>query len=210
MTTEKLIDGYLVESLTDDEVEELSRRLEESAEARVEFREAVKLHGVLSEHFTVIEDLSPWATVDRASTGKAWWMTPVAAAAASIVVGGLSLLFRTSADETLATVTHEVKAEWEGRMAGLKFGRGLYTLADGLAVLRVGQGVELAIEGPARFEFLSPKRMRLDWGRVAAQVEEAGQGFVVLWFVALLVDLERLQFALPEFVLLELYLRVLC
>ena len=64
-----------------------------------------------------------------------------------------------------------------------------YDLASGKTYIRLAIGVQLMIEGPARWEFTSQQRVLFHSGRLMAQVPRAAVGFTVVTPTAEVVDL---------------------
>jgi hypothetical protein len=91
----------------------------------------------------------------------------------------------------LATLVGSLDAKWAApRFAPYhRVSAGRWTLEAGACSLRLDNGVELIVEGPADFDLQSVGRVRLDRGRLAVRVPEAAHGFCVYTPHAELIDL---------------------
>ncbi len=91
----------------------------------------------------------------------------------------------------LATLIGSVDAKWGAPefTPHRRVVAGRWALEAGVCSLRLDNGVELIIEGPADFDLQSLGRVRLDRGRLAVRVPPAGHGFCVRTPHAELVDL---------------------
>ncbi|MGB8852691.1 MAG: LamG-like jellyroll fold domain-containing protein [Pirellulales bacterium] len=99
------------------------------------------------------------------------------------IVGGLAVaaacvLVGVGNSGPAATVTRSVGP------AGLAVGAAIrhepIALAAGLLEVRTASGVDVVIEAPARFRFESAQRLRLERGRLSAEVPQSGHGFTVI------------------------------
>jgi len=92
-----------------------------------------------------------------------------------------------------AVVTNAEGALWEGEDASVMIGTGLgpgtVELCEGRVELEMDTGVQVALEGPARFELLSLNRAILYEGMLSASVPPQGIGFTVETPALELVDL---------------------
>ncbi|MEM7599823.1 MAG: FecR domain-containing protein [Verrucomicrobiota bacterium] len=173
---QKLIDEYLNGSLNAPESAELSRLLDGSRAARDQFRENVAFHDSLYEHFSDEPDILGFELPKADAREKRF---PVAwiAAAAAIVIAAVSL-WQVREDAPVASLIHASEPEWVTDSSD-GFPAGWHELRSGLAVLQIGDGVRLAIEGPARFHLHDEMHMTVRHGRISAQVEESGHGFTI-------------------------------
>lgn len=98
-----------------------------------------------------------------------------------------SLIMRNGAGQTVATVVKAVGDD--GLRSGQSVGTLPHELAAGTVELVTARGVGLVIEAPASFRFETAERLRLDRGRIAADVPPAGKGFTVITPSGKAVDL---------------------
>ncbi len=116
----------------------------------------------------------------------------IAAAAALIVAGSLTLIFRPGNVEAgaVASVTFDEAAEWENGPVDGQLAPGAYSLASGTVRLAMAHdGTIATLAGPARFDLTAPGHIRLHEGRLSAQVSEPEKGFTV--FTDALTVLDR-------------------
>ena len=76
-----------------------------------------------------------------------------------------------------------------GLSAGTSLGREVCEIESGTLELLSDRGARVVIEAPARFEFLSPQRLRLMRGRLSAEVPPNAKGFTVVTASGEAVDL---------------------
>lgn len=101
------------------------------------------------------------------------------------IAAGFMLLEIT--DKPVATI---VKVIGDGQLrSGANVGTLTHDLAVGAVELVTARGVGLVIEAPATFRFETAQRLRLDRGRIAADVPPAGKGFTVVTPSGKAVDL---------------------
>lgn len=181
-----LIERYLAEGLDEQQSEALSRMLEQSPEARAEFRALTKVHAALAEHYSD-DDLAKFDPVTIPNRVEksvfAYW--PIAAAVAGLLLL-LSFLLRSPAQEPIAEIVKN-DAEWAAPIDEL-LGKGRYEILSGLAELNISPGVSLAIEGPALFKLIDRNRVEVKRGRIAANVTDSGQGFTVVTPLGEIID----------------------
>ena len=102
----------------------------------------------------------PWAVVGTTGVAAACiWLTAIAVL-------------------PTATVTRSIGPA--GFTAGTTIRRETITLSAGLLEVRTARGVDVVVEAPAQFRFESPQRLRLERGRLSAEVPQAGHGFTVV------------------------------
>jgi hypothetical protein len=96
-------------------------------------------------------------------------------------------------DSARTTVAVSVGARWDGAESGLSQGKvlpkGEHVLAAGLVQITLGSGAVVAVEGPTRFEVISPTRIRLSQGRLTATVPHGSAGLSIQTPDLLAVDL---------------------
>ena len=116
----------------------------------------------------------------------------VAAIAAVIALGWFVMWSLPKADESLATVAHQIDATWSGdrKLApSERVGKGHLKLAAGVVRLDFAKDVRLTLEGPADLELIGPGETRLHSGKLTANVPPDGIGFQVHTERAKVVDL---------------------
>jgi hypothetical protein len=90
-------------------------------------------------------------------------------------------------------VAEHVDAKWSGDTPSIQRGEilpdGPLSLASGLVQIDLFSGVALIVEGSADFEILSPMEVRIDSGKVRANVPEQARGFRVHTAAGEVVDL---------------------
>lgn len=104
---------------------------------------------------------------------------------------GPAVTYQTTPQVDLATLIGSVDATWAGPRFSpyRRVSAGRWTLKTGVCSLRLDNGVELVVEGPADFDLQGLGGVRLDRGRLAVRVPPAGHGFCVRTPHAELVDL---------------------
>lgn len=102
----------------------------------------------------------------------------VFALAASIALAGTFLWFWQGTPRVHAVVEEETGITTLS--PGTKLKNEFHEIAAGTVKLRTPRGVEVVIEAPARFRFETPQRLRLDSGRLSAEVPPAAKGFTVV------------------------------
>jgi hypothetical protein len=133
----------------------------------------------------------------RPSKPRLRWYSVVqkAAAIAAVIALGCFVMLMWSlprADESLATVAHQIDATWLGdrKLApGAQVGKGHVRLAAGVVRLDFAKDVRLTLEGPADLELIGPGETRLHSGKLTANVPPDGIGFQVHTERAKVVDL---------------------
>jgi hypothetical protein len=93
---------------------------------------------------------------------------------------------------TLVDVIHPQWAEGSPDMvSGYRFSspRDSMQLLKGAVKIRYDKGVELVVEGPAKFDFLSPSQYGLSYGKIYARVSPEGKGFTVVTSNSRITDL---------------------
>jgi hypothetical protein len=131
----------------------------------------------------------------RPSKPRMRWYAVVikaAAIAAVIALGWFVMWSLPRADESLATVAHQIDATWSGdrKLApGERVGKDRLRLAAGVVRLDFAKDVRLTLEGPADLELIGPGETRLHSGKLTANVPPEGIGFQVHTERAKVVDL---------------------
>ncbi len=164
---------YLDGRITGAEMSELNDLLEHDESVRSDFVDWLNLDAALaamSQGWEAKEEIRP--SVSRPS-----WKAALALAASVVLAAGL-LWFWQDAKRTCAVVSE--RAGSNGLEAGSRIRGERFELAEGTLKLLTRRGAELVIEAPAIFRFESPQRLRLEKGRLAADVPPAAKGFTVV------------------------------
>jgi hypothetical protein len=99
------------------------------------------------------------------------------------------------AQQEVATLVDVINPKWaEGSpdmVSGYRFSspHDSMQLLKGVVKIRYDQGVELVVEGPAKFDFLSPSQYGLSYGKVYARVSQEGKGFTIVTSNSRITDL---------------------
>jgi hypothetical protein len=186
----ELTEGQLMGELTLEQKAELAELLDSSDAAKRLFVERVEFETALTEAHQ-----APRSELSVAKLNRATWQTlsvktlPLLAAVACLVFAFAYLnRIKPAADEDVlpseytAVIVNEVDAAFSPpRPADAqRFEPGSYELQRGSIHLRFNNGVDLVIEGPALFEILHARRIRLAYGNLRAIVPPVARGFTVV------------------------------
>ena len=187
-----LVQDYLEGRANAEQIAELNDRLREDAEARRWFREIMNLDSALhhaSKRQPVASGLpevssSPSDPGEQAPARR--WGVSILAVAATLLIalGGLPWLMT---PPQYAVV--EDAAGAKSLITGDQVGGELYQIDTGTIELVTGRGARIVIEAPACFRFESEQRLRLNYGRLAADIPETAHGFTVLTSSGKAIDL---------------------
>jgi ferric-dicitrate binding protein FerR (iron transport regulator) len=214
MTTERdirgLINGYLDDELTEGEHRELNAWLQADSEHAARFARAVMLHDRLQWEFRTAADrvspAEPPAVPDIARARRPHVRVSrrsvAAMVAASLLVAlglfswwyrsGVPRTVRSVAQNSFATVASLVDVQWgEGAVLrrGERIGTQVISLRSGAVRLQFDDGVEVTLQGPARYELMGAAATRLTSGLLTAAVPPAAKGFRIETPSAEVVDL---------------------
>lgn len=156
--------------------------------------EMASLNALMEGDETIRRDFADWLDLDSslASMAKGWdgeegsavlapsrsrWARSLALAASVVLAAGLFWVWQGGAGSCAVV---EERAGEAGLEAGTRIGGERFELAEGTVKLRTRRGAELVIEAPAVFRFESPQRLRLEKGRLAAEVPPPATGFTVV------------------------------
>ena len=193
----ELISGYLDESLSTEEQGELEEWIRESPENARRFARAGMLHDRLQNELGMADVLEGDGVDDGAGIvgfparqgARMKWMIPLAAAIAILLV-----VFRDpearkqdlgegpSMKAGFVTLAHLGDAEFVGDeafSAGQRWLAEVMELKSGTVRLQFDSGVEITLQGPARYELVSADRTRLVSGLLTAHVPPGAEGFKV-------------------------------
>lgn len=118
----------------------------------------------------------------RATRPNRYWMSALAAGLAAVTALGMWTLSRPSVVGQLTQAAPG--AVWQHRSQVLKAGEFLYEgqqlqLVRGRALMTLGSGARVVLEGPARLHIVDDNRVQLIAGRVGATVPTQAIGFTV-------------------------------
>jgi hypothetical protein len=187
-TTQDLIQRYLEQDLTNEELLVLSERIRLDDEVRSHYLEQAQMHAFLLE----------WAATEVGVEGarrdpilKPFERQPVrrplvsfkncaiatfaVAAALLFAVGGFLWIDSRSNSAKFGEITFASQASWgseglvpvRGRISNEK-----YHLSSGMVRIRTNEGPILTIAGPARFNFESSERVHLEQGKMTVRLKD--------------------------------------
>ena len=183
MDDKNLIHRYLLGEITQQETNELDRRLSSDAELRKEFVLAAVtdtgLREVAFQH--EVEPKSKEEPTQSRRTSKPLLTAFLAALAASLLAvvtfGAQKFVAR-----PIATLASSENAAWESSLPttpGSDLGAGSLKLISGIATIRFHSGAEVMMEAPANLELISSMRAKLFGGAAVVSVPEPAIGFVL-------------------------------
>lgn len=188
-------------TVTNEQVELLSKLLEENAEARKLYLEHMGLLGHLavtakrSELFEGSTSLFKTKRWNESQTPRFWQkITGVTVVAAMLLIGVIiyQSLENSSTDKGVATLKSQ-DGWWEHPGLGAELGETIQVdrwlhLEDGKAVLLFVNGVELTMRGDTTIKIVSPDVVRLFSGTASLKVPRQAIGFKVSTTAAEVVD----------------------
>jgi len=193
---DELINGYLDESLSEEESPELADWIKADPAHARQFARATMLHDRLQSELNAgiegdeADDDAEAGNVvafPGASVGR--WLIPLAA----MIVLLMTLLLREAPPQKraseappeiggFATLAHSVDAHFAESKAltiGQRLEAGAIQLAAGLIRIQFDSGVEVTLQGPAHYELLKTNLTRLNSGLLTANVPPGAEGFRV-------------------------------
>lgn len=182
----RLIDGYIAESLDDAQTVALNAHLAASRPARDAFRARLRLHADLADHFSAAAD-SRFEPIIPLPGPRPYRIAPWLAAAAAIVIVGLSAItvFHRGGKgfpaQGVARIVATTDAEWMGKAppANQALSAGAYVLNRGSIDLLFTDGANVSVSGPAAFHLKSARHIHLDSGTLVARIPHEALGFTV-------------------------------
>jgi hypothetical protein len=210
---DELIDAWRDGVLTEAAASELSQLLRDCDEARRIFRAESQLHGLLHQAVTAaaVEEAagrSLWLTEPVAAdaveksrrpkagiTAKRRLLTGTGVlvlSIAAVLVWFLVVPRQEDPAKFFATLNRATDCVWEGPTAGQpgdRLAAGPLNLREGMAEVKLDNGVELLVEAPARLELVDAGNALLHTGRIVTRVPLTATGFVVDTPKARVVDL---------------------
>ena len=190
----KLIDKYIDEALTVEETEEFNDLLECSKDFRDLFRQRIRLHGDLSNHYDAanVPGITPFEQAPKPNNKPIIFTLLTAVAAILVFAVILNKPQDSKQTELIAGIAYFDEAEIFFKNQKLKvdqLSKGEYHLEKGMIELQMPNDVVLAIEAPADFTIENDVRISLARGKVSANVGEAGRGFEVITPDGKIIDL---------------------
>lgn len=205
---DELISGYLDESLSEDEQRELADWIKADKGNAKQFAQAVMLHDRLecelnaeAETQSSIESPADSKVVPFPVSGFGTRLIQLAAAIVLMLtilywpsgpekqfVQGPEVVEPVSApksipiDEGFVTIAHVVDVDFgEGSelTAGQRLGRHTIFMNSGVLRLQFDSGVEVTVQGPAKYELQGPALTKLSSGLLTANVPPGAEGFRV-------------------------------
>jgi len=210
---DELIDAWRDGRLTEATAAELSRLLRDSEEARRIFRAESQMHGLLHQAVmaAAMEEAAgrgAWQTrpaeaeaetEPRPPEARPTSRRPLLAAAGLLVLAVVAALVwvylappQPERPEFLATLTRATDCVWDGPTRpepGDRLAAGGLTLRQGIAEIRLANGVDLLLEAPAHLEIIDVANSALHAGRVVVRVPPTATGYAVDTPKARVVDL---------------------
>ena len=210
----ELIDAWRDGVLTEEAGAELSQLLRDSNEARRIFRAESQMHGLLHRAVAAeaVEDAAAghglWRLPSVTSRGvettrrlaalmrsRRLRFAGAALLAVCLVAAGIWLSVAPRKPEPadpIATLTRCIGCVWAGPthpQPGDRLPAGILALDQGVAEVKLANGVDLLIEAPTRLEITDLAHSVLDTGRVVARVPPAARGYAVDTRKAKFIDL---------------------
>jgi ferric-dicitrate binding protein FerR (iron transport regulator) len=201
MTTERLhglIDDWRDGMLSEETAAEFSQLLRESDEARRTFRAEAQMHGLLHQAVMekVVEEASRQGTF-RQGIRVAPRKRLLAAAAALLLIGVTAIWLQIGSQKQkslncFATLVHSADCVWEGSthpQTGNRLAEEGLSLREGMAELKLDNGVHILIEAPTRMALVDTENSLLHAGRIVVRVPPTAVGYAVNTPNARVVDL---------------------
>jgi len=188
MDSQTLIHRYLLGDLTEDEVAELDKLLNDDPELRREFALAAAMDTGLREvaFERSIEPAEAVSQIQPATSRTRFVLTAVVSVAAAVIVM-VSLepaflragLFKAA---SVATLVSSENAAWESSLPttpGSELAPGVMKLVSGVATVRFTSGAEVVVEAPASLTLNSTMKAKLEYGAAVVTVPDSAIGFVL-------------------------------
>ncbi|MEO6245077.1 MAG: FecR domain-containing protein [Opitutaceae bacterium] len=152
------------------------------ADLRAAYAERAWLHGALyAEGERLPELLERTPTAPRVVRGP--WLAGLGLAAAAAVVVAFLGGRRVAPPQHVAVLVQADNTKWAGStlptLPQSRLGRGLFSLAEGIATVRFESGAEVTLEAPTRLEIIDAMSCRLLEGSITAEVPPSAHGFTV-------------------------------
>jgi len=206
----ELIDAWRDGNLTEATAAQLSQTLRDSDEARRIFRAEAQMHGLLYQAVLAqaVEEAATRATrpispVTAEGERKLRWLDALVPSRKLLFAGAGGLVLCLVAamlwistgpwkPKFFAILTRAPNCVWEGRtppLPGERLAPGTLRLNQGMAEIKLANGVEILIEAPTQIDLLDLGHSVLKSGRMVARVPPTGRGYAVDTPKARFVDL---------------------
>ena len=126
---------------------------------------------------------------------KSAMYTAIVSAAAMLLVMAYVYFNPRGFSRDVATMTESLNAQWSQPFKAVAAGTRLFSnerpmeLQSGLVKIAFDEGIDVVIEGPARYRIVDSFVIALEYGRLYAYVNASGKGFTVETANARIVDL---------------------
>lgn len=202
---ETLYQKFLAEELSEEEAAKLHALLEADPKATERLIGHLHLDSMLRElaksgELPLPSDVIPFPATK--AVRKRSWSTVVAwtSAAAAVAVlttfalmkSGRDIVVPARTEETsaaVALISRSVDAVWEGAEPNTLIEPGWLKLRSGVVQIDFFSGAQVAIEGPAEFQLISPSEAYCPKGRLSAEVPPQAKGFRIGTPQGTIVDL---------------------
>ena len=178
--------------MSEEEQRELASWIKAAPGNAQRFAKSVMLHDRLHSEFTfsaetnelleAAQEDSKIAQFPKNSPRGARWLYPLAAAIALMLTIIYWVTRKDLDGPAFATLAHAVNAQYDNSET-LKLGRRLGSksilLKTGFIRLQFDSGVEVTLQGPAKYELAAANQTRLSEGRLTASVPPGAEGFRV-------------------------------
>lgn len=95
----------------------------------------------------------------------------------------------------VATLSDTINAKWANNYIPMNIGSRLmdtdppFILREGYAELLFDNDAKIVVEGPAEFQLLTPKQVRLNYGKLYASISDEAYGFIICTKYSEIIDL---------------------
>jgi hypothetical protein len=192
----RLTDAWHDGTITPEDGMRLERRLAEDDAARDYFFEIAGIEASMAEAAAGLPQESPFLS----TAGHGIWWKMAAVFLVGLVSG--ALLLKTLPSKHLsplvqktpaAMVTGMLGVTWAGppveHSMALSAGLAKSEIGSGLIELTFASGTRALVEGPAEFQIMGDNAIRLDHGKMVADVPKGAEGFSVTYSDGTIVDL---------------------
>lgn len=181
-----LIQRHMAGLLTEDEAALLQTRLKADAELRRLYLHYMNLDVALEAQAgsrdRVFDLLRATPVMEIKPAGRWFAWRPLAATAAVVILAAGWFMMSWKVAQVTVSTAVEVTS-------GQRLGHGTHEIGSGTVELLTDRGARLVIEAPAMFSFSSAQRLRLERGRLSADVPPSAHGFTVVTATGEVVDL---------------------
>ncbi|MEO0415784.1 MAG: FecR domain-containing protein [Verrucomicrobiota bacterium] len=186
---EKLVEGFLNDSLSSSEWDRLNTELESSRESRDIFRDSIELHGGLAEFHSLRDSIIPITDfaedLPRQRTERSLWPLAATLTFAVIAIGVLGLfVWKLSLTEVGIAEIVSSDSQPKGTLK-----KGSFSIDSGFAEIEMSSGARFAMEHGTTVRLISGNRIRLVDGTIGVIVPKRARGFTVETDQGNIVDL---------------------